>query len=45
VNFIVTHLGTKLLKKVALAIVEVIVARTDNTWDDDILSKLKSYEG
>lgn len=44
-NVILKLIGTSILKKVAWSIIEVLVKRTDNTWDDDILKLVKEKEG
>lgn len=36
-------LSTKLLKVIVLSTIEVLVKRTDNTFDDEILEKVKDY--
>lgn len=36
-------LSTKILKAIVIATVEVLVKRTDNTLDDEILEKVKEY--
>lgn len=35
--------STKLLKVIVLSTVEVLVKRTDNTFDNEILEKVKEY--
>ena len=37
----VKMIGTKFAKKLAKSIVRVIVKRTDNTWDDEILEAME----
>ncbi len=34
-------LGTTFLKRLAKSIVKVVVKRTDNTWDDEILEAME----
>lgn len=36
-------LSTKLLKAIVVSLCEVLVERTDNTVDDEILKKVKEY--
>lgn len=36
-------LSTKLLKAIVVSTCEVLVKRTDNTVDDEILAKVKEY--
>ncbi len=37
-------LGSKLAKNIAVSMVEVLVKRSNNKWDDDVLATLKNKE-
>ena len=37
-------LGSKLAKNIAISIVEVLVKRSNNKWDDEVLATLKNKE-
>lgn len=38
------YIGSKVLMKIVLVGLEVLVERTDNTWDNDALEKAKKYK-
>ncbi len=37
-------LGSKLAKKIAISMVEVLVKRSNNRWDDELLETIKGKE-
>ncbi len=37
-------IGSKLAKNIAISVVEVLVKRSNNKWDDELLATIKSKE-